>query len=42
MDDPYPGDTPKLKHFELIGKESTDGITPSDHYGLLVELEFES
>lgn len=41
MDDPYPSKTPKLTHFELIGKELTDGITPSDHYGVVVEMEFE-
>jgi len=40
LQDPYPGPNPKFNHYKLMGKELHDGITPSDHYGVVVDLDF--
>lgn len=36
---PYPNKCPILKEYKLIGDKRVNGITPSDHYGVLCELE---
>lgn len=40
LKNPYPMKSPKLNDFRLIGYERIDGITPSDHYGVLSCIEF--
>jgi endonuclease/exonuclease/phosphatase family metal-dependent hydrolase len=40
MKEPYPKISPKLVEYQLLGKERINNITPSDHYGVLVELKF--
>ena len=31
---------PKLYEYEVIGKEIVNGITPSDHYGIVIGIDF--
>ena len=31
---------PKLINYQLLGTKETDGMTPSDHYGVMIELDF--
>ena len=38
---PYPKKSPKLIRSEILGDKRVDNITPSDHYGVIVELDFE-
>lgn len=39
IEEPYPNDNPKLIDYKVFGKQIHNGITPSDHYGVMVELE---
>lgn len=39
LKNPYPEKSPKLLEMKLIGKQRLNGITPSDHYGLLCDIE---
>lgn len=41
LNNPYPNKCPKLNCVEVIGKTRTKGITASDHYGVISDLEFE-
>lgn len=36
---PYPKECPKLIEYKVIGDERVNGITPSDHYGVLCQVE---
>jgi len=40
LEDPYPSPSPRLVDYQLLGKTPVQGITPSDHYGVLVDLDF--
>jgi endonuclease/exonuclease/phosphatase family metal-dependent hydrolase len=39
LEEPYPAPNPILVDYKLLGKIETNGLTPSDHYGVLIELE---
>jgi len=39
LKNPYPKEYPRLKNYKVIGKQRIKGITPSDHYGVLCELD---
>lgn len=36
--EPYPMENPTLLNYKILGKNLVDGITPSDHYGLMIEV----
>ncbi|MCM1991513.1 endonuclease/exonuclease/phosphatase family protein [Oceanirhabdus seepicola] len=38
---PYPKVSPKLVEVEVIGNHRVNNLTPSDHYGVVCDLEFE-
>lgn len=40
LKNPYPKEYPTLKDFKIIGDERRDNLTPSDHYGVLCEMDF--
>lgn len=40
IEEAYPKDNPKLINYRVIGKDHIDGITPSDHYGVAVDVKF--
>lgn len=40
LENPYPNDYPSLQDYKLIGVEPIDGITPSDHYGVMCCIDF--
>ncbi len=40
LENPYPRQYPKIIEYKLIGKDTTNGITPSDHYGVLCHIQF--
>jgi len=37
---PYPKENPKLKFTDIIGDKREDNITPSDHYGVICDIDF--
>ena len=37
---PYPKKSPSLNEVKIIGDEIVNGITPSDHYGVLCDIDF--
>lgn len=39
IEEPYPNEYPLLKEYRVVGKEIRNGITPSDHYGIIVEMK---
>lgn len=41
LKEPYPKKCPKLIEYTVIGKERRDNITPSDHYGITCDIDFE-
>jgi len=40
LENPYPRQYPKVADYALLGKEVISGVTPSDHYGVVIELAF--
>lgn len=40
LENPYPKPYPRLIDYQIIGKDIIDDITPSDHYGVVVEVVF--
>jgi len=41
LENPYPKKYPNLIEHYIIGNERVNNITPSDHYGVVCELEFD-
>jgi endonuclease/exonuclease/phosphatase family metal-dependent hydrolase len=39
---PYPKENPKLNSVHIIGDKRELGITPSDHYGVMCDIDFSS
>jgi endonuclease/exonuclease/phosphatase family metal-dependent hydrolase len=37
--EPYPSENPILQDYKILGDKVVDGITPSDHYGVMVEVD---
>jgi endonuclease/exonuclease/phosphatase family metal-dependent hydrolase len=37
---PYPKENPKLDYYGVIGNVRVEGITPSDHYGVVCDIKF--
>lgn len=40
LEESYPNDNPVLLEYRVLGKLIIEGITPSDHYGIMVEVDF--
>lgn len=40
LKDPYPKKYPKLNSVNIIGDKREMGITPSDHYGVVCDIDF--
>ena len=40
LENPYPNIYPELTEYKLIGKEVVNGMTASDHYGVVCSLQF--
>lgn len=40
LENPYPMEYPRMSDYRVIGKTPVKGITPSDHYGVVCQLEF--
>ncbi len=40
LEEPYPNENPELTEYDLIGKIPSNGMTPSDHYGKMAEINF--
>jgi len=40
LENPYPKPYPRVVDYQIIGKDIIEGITPSDHYGVVVEVVF--
>ena len=37
---PYPKKNPKLNNVKILGNERVENITPSDHYGVICDIDF--
>ncbi len=42
LENPYPNPYPALLDYKLVGKNIKNGITPSDHYGVLCQMGFDN
>lgn len=40
LENPYPGKYPELLEYKIIGTKRVNGLTPSDHYGVLCHIKF--
>lgn len=40
LENPYPKEYPRVINYSLLGTEDLNFITPSDHYGVMVEVAF--